>query len=131
MPPVETGASPTSDGHGAAWFISPWRSDGAFLDGSLPRVKKAAPRPPDRRAGSGAPHIQIGGRDADGDAASARVAPSLIRGPVTDRATAKGSGATEAGQGAAENRQTQLHRRSGTQDEANLAVPQAMRASRP
>jgi hypothetical protein len=42
MPPRKRGESPISDEHGAAWFISPWRSDGAFLGKTRPRVKVVA-----------------------------------------------------------------------------------------
>ena len=39
MLPGKSGESPRSDGHGAAWFISPWRSDGAFHGETPPRLK--------------------------------------------------------------------------------------------
>jgi hypothetical protein len=42
MPPEKPGESPNWDGHGVAWFISSWRSDGAFRDETQPRVKSRA-----------------------------------------------------------------------------------------
>jgi hypothetical protein len=40
--PEKTGESPDSGRHFATWFISSWRSDGAFRDETLPRVKVGA-----------------------------------------------------------------------------------------
>jgi len=38
-PPEKPGESPNADRCCATWFISPWRSDGAFLRETQPRVK--------------------------------------------------------------------------------------------
>jgi hypothetical protein len=59
------------------WFINSWRSDGALLDEALPRLKVGAPaaRMAKKTHGGqkpGAPQVQDGGRDTDGDGAVAR-----------------------------------------------------------
>jgi hypothetical protein len=75
--PGKPGESSNSGGHFATWFISSWRSDGAFRNETLPRVKVgagAARTTEILRDGQdpGAPQVQDGGRDADGDVATAR-----------------------------------------------------------
>lgn len=77
MTPGKRGESPNADGHRAAWCIRSCRSAGASHDGTQPRVKVCAGagrQACDRRDGQGpgAPHIQQGGRDTDGDVAMAR-----------------------------------------------------------
>ena len=73
--------SPGSDGRGTTWFISPWHSDGALLGETLPRVKVGADAAciadkPRNGQDPGAPQVQDGGRDTDGDVANGEADPS-------------------------------------------------------
>ena len=115
MPPGKRGESPNSDRHGATWFISPWRSDGAFRDETLPRVKSVlaqstmrvnAAQNRLRRATS-----PNGGRNADGDAVTAeRILPNL---PASLRpGRSRDHAPPEKTKGIMDTHNPRLHRRS-------------------
>ena len=78
---AKPGGSPSSDGRGTTWFISPWHSDGALRDETLPRVKVGAgaaciAEKPRNGQDPGAPQVQDGGRDTDGNVADDEADPS-------------------------------------------------------
>ena len=117
MLPGKSGESPNSDGHGAAWFISPWRSDGAFLGETLPRVKVFTRS--DHSAGYPRGN-QAPARHISKLAGATRTAMRSRRGGSFPKLASqaptrpiKGSRAAGEDQGIAENRFPRKHRRSG------------------